>query len=167
MLPVVVSRALARSVVGFSGSRRVVPAVLPSVLRGVGSSSVVLVGCARGVDAAVRGGLSGRCRLRVFRAATFGSGRASFARRSAALVRSVVWSGGCLFVFPASRCPAGLVPSAVARACFAGFGSGSWASAALAAGLGGRVCLWLPPVFSVPASWGFRPVGGGWWFFGF
>ena len=60
------------------------------------------------------------------------------ASRSAALVSAVAASGaGRGFVgFVSSPCPAGLVPSPSPSACFSGFGSGSWASLALASGLG-------------------------------
>lgn len=102
-LPVAVSRSLSRPVLGFSGSRSLVPGVLSEVL------------------------------------------------------------GGVLFSFPGRSCPAGLVPVAESRSAFGGFGSGSWSSASLAVGLGVPVCLWLPEPLSVPGSWGFVPVGGGWW----
>ena len=158
-VPAAVRSAVSGSLVGFSGSRSVVPPVLSSVLPLVPSSAAVLVGCARGVDAAVRSSLSARCRVRVFRASSFGSGRASFARRSAALVRSLSACRGVLVCFPGRACPAGVRPSSV----FRGFGSGSWGSAALAVGLGVRVCLWLPSGLSVPAAWGLVSVGFGWW----
>ena len=82
----------------------------------------------------------------------------AFARRSSALVSAVAASGpGAGFVgLVSSPCPAGLLPSASSSRCFAGFGSGSWASAALAAGLGLPVVVfWFGPGAPVlPASWG-------------
>jgi hypothetical protein len=156
--PVPVAAALSCPVLGFSGSRSVVPAVLGSVLRSVPAGAVVFVGDARGVDGAVRSAVPG---CRVFR--VVGSGRGAFAARSVRFVRALAASGGVLFSFPGRACPVGLLPSADSRACFCGLGSGSWATAALAVGLGVPVCLWLPAELSVPGSWGLVPVGGGWW----
>ena len=152
-------RGARRVVVSGSRSGTCAPGFLPLV---VGSRARVSVGCARGVDQAVRSALP-PARVRVFRAAAFGSGRGAFAVRSAALVRSVARARSALFVcFPGRACPAGLVPSASARACFCGLGSGSWASLAFAVGLGIPALIWLPIGVAVPAGWGFRPLGGGW-----
>jgi hypothetical protein len=151
-LPPTVLSALASPVVGFSGSRSAVPPVLASCCAAVPSSSVVLVGCAGGVDAAVRGAFPG--------AAVFSvefSGRGAFAARSSAFVRSLVSRGGVLFSFPSGACPAGLVPSSSWRS--AG-GSGSWGSLALAIGLGVPCFVFCPA--GVPSGWGFEPLGGGW-----
>jgi hypothetical protein len=148
-------------VVGFSGSRSVVPeSILCGVLPLVPAGVPVLVGCARGVDSFVRQFVPGAV---VFQASAFGSGAVSFARRSAALVGSVASVGGVLVVFPGRACPPGLVPSASFSACFCGLGSGSWASAALALGIGCAVLLWLPPGVCPPA-WHFESLGGGWFF---
>ena len=156
--------------VGFSGSRSPSPAalaalasVLPAVPR---SGCRVSVGCARGVDAAVRGAFSGSRSLLVFSAIAprfAGAGAVgALALRSAACVRSVApGTRGLLLVLPSGACPAGVRPSR----SFSGCGSGSWGSAALAVGLGRRVVVWLaagvrPPVWS-GFSW--SSVGGGWW----
>lgn len=160
-----VSRLLSCALaVGFSGSRSlscpVAVRAVRSAVAAVPAGVPVSVGCARGVDALVRRLRPG---ARVFRARSFGSGRAAFARRSVACVRSVAVAGGVWVSFPGRACPAGLVPSACSSACFCGSGSGSWASAALAAGLGVPVLLWLPAGVSAPAGWGFVAGGGGWW----
>lgn len=165
VLPPVVSLAFASAgCVGFSGSRS---AVLPvglwsAVASSVSLSSVVAVGCARGLDASVRSSFPTAL---VFLASSFGRGRGSFAARSVSLVRFVAASSSPLWVsFPCSACPVGLFPSSVASRCFAGFGSGSWASLAFAVGCGVRCLVWLPAGVVVPASWGFSSLGGGWWF---
>jgi hypothetical protein len=160
-----VSRLLGSAlVVGFSGSRSVVPeravrsavAVLPPGCR-------VLVGCAAGVDGFVRSLVPG---AEVFAVSSgrWGRGRGAFAGRSAAVVRAVAAAGGVWVSFPSGACPVGLVPSSSQSSCFGGFGSGSWASAAFAAGLGVPVLLWLPPGVPVPGGWGFVAggAGGGW-----
>ena len=127
------------ALVGFCGSRSLPSAFSPLVSSCVSSIVAsgrgVAVGCASGADAFVRGVCSSAV---VFSVLSFGSGRAAFARRSAAFVSAVVSSGaGCGLVgFVSSPCPAGLFPSAYASCCFAGFGSGSWASVAFAVGLG-------------------------------
>jgi hypothetical protein len=162
--------------VGFSGSRA--PLAAPSLAASRVSLSVwacrfaeVGVGCAPGVDAAVRGACP---RAVVFRASSFGSGPGSFAARSVALVR---WVAACpvgsLFVsFPSSPCPAGLVPCSSSSVCFRGLGSGSWASLAFAVGLGVPSLVWLPAGVPVPPGWVFSapgpgpsvaPWGGAWW----
>lgn len=161
------------ALVGFCGSRLLcsahaplVRAVVASVMR---SERGVAVGCASGADRLVRVAAPD---ARVFRASAFGDGRASFARRSAAMVAALLASGaGCgLVAFVSSACPAALSPSSSPSACFAGFGSGSWASVALAVGLGvpvvvfpcGGSSAWLP---SWSGSW--VSAGSGVWSGGF
>ncbi|MGV2831981.1 hypothetical protein [Myxosarcina sp. GI1(2024)] len=158
-LPVAVSSALSgASVVGFSGSRSLVPAALFAVVSAVPAGCPVFVGCARDVDGAVRSRFPSACVFRVS-----GSGRGAFAARSVRFVRRLSSAGGVLFSFPGRPCPVGLVPAASSSACFCGLGSGSWASLAFALGLGVPCCVWLPAGVSVPASWGLVAVGGGWW----
>lgn len=152
------------SVVGFSGSRSFVAplGLLPAVFGAVPSSASVVVGCARGLDFAVRVAFPS---ARVFSVSSFGSGRGAFARRSVAVVGACSSASSSVWVsFPASPCPAGLVPSASASACFCGLGSGSWASLALAVGLGVPCFVWLAPSVLPPASWGFVSLGGGWFY---
>jgi hypothetical protein len=159
------------SSVGFSGSRSPSPAavaalasVLPAVPR---SGCRVSVGCARGVDAAVRGAFAGSRSLLVFSAAAprfAGAGAVgALVLRSAACVRSVApGARGLLVVVPSGACPAGVRPGRSFRGC----GSGSWGSAALAVGLGRRVVVWLPAGVVPPAWAGFSwsSLGSGWWF---
>ena len=145
--------------VGFSGSRSAAPC--PAVVASLAfiCPPAVVVGCARGVDAAFRSELVAPVVLRV---SDFGfSGRGAFAARSVACVRWVAARGGLWVSFPSSPCPAGLSPSSSSSCCFSGFGSGSWASLAFALGLGlpCAVCLGSVPC---PVGWGLRSVGGGW-----
>lgn len=136
----------------------------------VPAGSSVSVGCAGGVDAAVRSFCAASpslFRLSVFSVSEFSrsaSGAvlpvpASFAARSAACLGSVVSVGGLLVAFPVVECPLPCVPSR----SFSGGGSGSWGSAALAAGLGASVVVALPSsaCFSLP-----RWSGGRWAFVG-
>ena len=166
-LPAFVRSALVCAcAVGFSGSRG---SAVPSAV-GLAAAAVappfgppVFVGCASGVDAAVRALVPGAS---VFSASAFGHGRGSFAARSVAVVSAVVaaaGSRGLWVAFPFAPCPVGLVPSASSSRCFSGFGSGTWASLAFAAG-SGLPCLVFG--FAPPAAWGFAPVGGGWFFRG-
>lgn len=146
----------------FSGARCPHPDSLVALRKAVAAvppSARVLVGCCRGVDAAVRSLVP---RAEVFRASSFGSGRSSFARRSCAVVSAAAAAGGVFVSFPSSSCPAGLLPSAFSSACFCGLGSGSWASAAFAVGSGVPVLLFLPPGVLPPAGWGFVSGGRGW-----
>lgn len=155
------------SVVGFSGSRRPAGAVSSKALLGaiasVPKSAKVVVGCAHGVDAVVRIACPN---AHVFSVASgeFGQGKSAFARRSVACVQAVATAGsaGLWVSFPASACPAGLLPSASSSRCFSGSGSGSWASLAFALG-SGVPCLVFAPA-GVPAGWSLSHVAGaeGW-----
>lgn len=148
--------------VGFSGSRSAPAPVLSlasALALSVGrSGGLVLVGCAAGVDRAVRVSPLGVGRCVVFRASSWRARglpfRAALAARSAAFVRALAGSGGCLVSFPCAPCPPGLLP---VRSWPGGVGSGSWGSVALAAGLG--VPLFVLPAAgalgpSLPSSWG-------------
>lgn len=166
MVSAVANAFVFASGVGFSGSRSVVPLACASVVPLVLPDCPVFTGCASGVDAFFRTAFPEAV---VFRASSFGVGPGSFAARSAAVVRAVAASGadsssGGLWVsFPSGPCPAGLRPSARSSRCFSGSGSGSWASLAFAAG-SGLSCLVFG--FAPPASWGFSPLGGGWFWLG-
>lgn len=157
--------------VGFSGSRSLSPAAaaLSSLLPSVPAGVRVSVGCARGVDLAVRSFFAGSSSLLVFSVASgrFGVGRSAFARRSCRCVLSVARGGrGLLVVVPSGACPAGVRPSRSFRGC----GSGSWGSLAFALGRGRRVLLWLPSGVRPPVwagvSWssaGALGSSGCWW----
>ena len=168
--PVSAVAGLLRSarVVGVSGSRAASPGCLRAVTWAVGqlaSGATVVTGCASGIDRVAHGVPSAL----VFRAARFGRGRGSFARRSTAVVRHVAGAGSsALWVSaPGRACPRGLAPSPSSAACFAGFGSGSWASLALALGLGVPALVWLPSGVTPPQGWGLGLVcagrAGAWW----
>jgi len=144
--------------VGFSGSRSCSAAVAAglSVVPLLPAGAAVSVGCAAGLDGAVRAAVSGAV---VFRAASRLPG--ALASRSAALVRSVGAAGGLLVVCPAAgqACPVGVRPGAA----FSGGGSGSWASAALAVQSGCAVLVWASALPAWLVSAGFSPAPG-WWF---
>lgn len=161
--------------VGFSGSRVSGSSSVLSCqafLASLGSySGSVGVGCAWGVDAAVRSAFSSAT---VFRVGSFAVGgrvtRASFALRSTALVQWVAASSGLLVAFPLGAAPSQLRPCI----SFAGHGSGTWGSVALALGLGVQVLVVLPSstggVFPAPVAVasrftfvGVAPCGGYLW----
>ena len=157
------------SVVGVSGSRSAGPGCVRAVSWAVGqvaSGASVVTGCMSGIDRVARSLVPGAV---VLRASRFGRGRGRFARRSIAVVRRVAAAGPtALWVSaPGRACPRGLAPSASSSACFAGFGSGSWASLALALGLGVRALVWLPSGVAPPSGWGLsllcRGRSGAWW----
>ena len=160
--------------VAFSGSRlggspasASCRAFLP-VLGGFRGS--VAVGCASGVDSLVRSAFP---HCSVFSVSSFLVGgrvsRASFARRSSALVSWCASGGGLLVAFPLGACPSGVGVSSSFRGC----GSGSWGSVALGVGLGCSVLVVLPssvvgfPAPSALASRfrcvGVAPCGGALW----
>lgn len=155
---------------GFSGSRFSGSAPVASCrafLPLLGSfSGAVGVGCAWGVDAAVRSAVPSAVVFRVQPPLS----RAAFAARSVRLVQWVAASSGLLVAFPLGAAPAALCPSV----SFAGFGSGSWGSVALALGLGVPVLVVLPAAFgsAFPAPVavashfafaGVAPCGGSLW----
>jgi hypothetical protein len=151
---------------GFSGSRssRAAATAAQAVFGLLPIDSAVSVGCAAGVDRAVRAAFPA---AQVFRVSEFGGasqGAAAFARRSTALVQAVGIDGGLLLVFPSTACPAAVQPSRR----FAGSGSGSWGSAALAVGLGVAVLVRLPegvlPPLWLAAAAGFQEVKPSFWF---
>lgn len=152
------------STFGFSGSRRgVPPSVLEQAAAAIPPGSRVLTGCAAGVDAYFRSRFPA---AEVFSVASgrWGSGRGAFAGRSAACVRAVAAAGGLWVSFPASPCPAGLLPSSSQSRCFSGFAAGSWSSLAFALGSGVPCLVRLPAGVAVPRGWGLSPVAGcsGW-----
>lgn len=159
--------------VAFSGSRVVGSSASLScrsflpVLGGFSGS--VGVGCASGVDSAVRSAFPLAC---VFSVSSFLVGgrvaRASFALRSSALVSWCASGGGLLVAFPLGSCPAGVSVSSSFRGC----GSGSWGSVAFAVGLGCSVLVVLPAGAGFPAPVslasrfafvGVAPCGGSLW----
>ncbi len=150
----------AAPVVGFSGSRSPAPgaeSAIAEIASFVPSSSVVAVGCARGVDQIARE-LFALARVFSVASGDYGKGKSAFARRSMACVEAC--QGGLWLSFPASSCPPGLMPG---KKAFNGYGSGSWSSLGYAIGLDIRSVLWLPSSISPPAGWGLSPCGGSWW----
>ena len=150
--------------VGFSGSRNPNGAIPSGVILGaiaaVSPSASVLVGCAKGVDAVVQSALGSRCQVFSVASGQWGSERGAFAGRSTACVRAVATAGGLWVSFPSSPCPAGLLPSKSFSKCFHGSGSGSWASLALAVGLGVPCLVFLPVGVVAPVGWSLAPVVG-------
>ncbi len=169
------------ALVGFCGSRSLSsafsPLVASCVSAVVAAGRGVAVGCASGADRfALSAARASGASVSLFSASSFGSGRSAFARRSAAFVSAVSASGvGCgLVAFVSSACPAGLLPSRSASRCFAGFGSGSWASVAFAVGLGVPVVVFpcvpsgVSPSSVLPAwSGSWVSAGSGVWSSGF
>jgi hypothetical protein len=156
----VLSLVAGASALAFSGSRSVVPPVLAPVLAVVSPRAFVAVGCASGVDALVRSSVLG-CTVYSARSFSASSWVGRLVLRSAAVVSAVAPRAGSLVVvFPSGACPVGLVPSPSSSVCFRGLGSGSWATAAFAAGCGASVLVFSP--LGVPSSWGFSSLGGGW-----
>ena len=139
------------NVVAFSGARRLnssqtarvaelAPALTPA-------GATVLVGCAPGVDAVVRARFPA---AQVFAVASgrYGDGPPAYARRSAAMVRTLAaaGSGALLVAFPTRPCPPGVAPASSWRSGRPA--SGTWSTAALAAGLG--CALLVAPLVSLP-----------------
>ena len=143
--------------VGFTGSRSLSGKFKSLVTLVVSSfaNQQITVGCAQGADQFVR---STAPSCNVFYASSYlGPPAARLAQRSAALVRTVAASAHPLIIgFVTGPCPTGLQPAPQPSLCFAGFGSGTWAALALAAGLGVPViAYWCAnqPV-NLPLTWG-------------
>ncbi|MDJ0595931.1 MAG: hypothetical protein QNJ72_39105 [Pleurocapsa sp. MO_226.B13] len=163
--------------VGFSGSRSpsaAASAALSALLPLVPAGVRVSVGCALGVDSAVRSFRGSSPSLLVFSVASgrFGSGRSAFARRSSRCVLSVAaGSRGLLVALPSHPVPpVGVRPSRSFFGGGLGRSSGSWGSVCFALGRGRRVLLWLPagsrPPVWAGVSWssaGALGSAGCWW----
>ncbi len=126
--------------VGFTGSRSLdinapdIPNIAAIVRHVLSEGYQVAVGDATGADWIVRRYAPDA--LVFCKDAYDGPMAAKLAQRSTAMVRHVVAHGGYIIGFPTAPCPKGLRPSPNPARCFAGFGSGTWATLALAAGLG-------------------------------
>ena len=135
--------------------------VLEPAAAAVPPRSAVFVGCAKGVDSYFRKRFPA---AEVFSVASgrWGQGRGAYAARSTACVKAVKAAGGLWVSFPASPCPAGLLPSSSSSRVFRGYQAGTWSSLALALG-SGVPCLVFSPS-GVPRGWGLSPVSGcpGW-----
>lgn len=135
--------------VGFSGSRRAGSQAVISASRFLHKvwrySGHTGVGCAKGVDSVFRSAFPASQVFHVQPPIT----RMAFAVRSTKLVYWVTINRGLLIAFPAGVAPSALQPGRN----FAGHGSGTWGSVALALGLSVPVMLVLPASFgfSVPA----------------
>jgi len=144
---------------GISGTRRPSPATaaaLTCISGRLPAGVQVFTGCAPGVDQLARSLFPAAA---VLEASRFGQSRGSFAARSIACVQAVRAAGGVWLSFPGSYCPPGLAPTSKASQAFSGFGSGTWASLALAAGLGLPCLVFCPTGLSFPSSWGFQFAG--------
>jgi hypothetical protein len=90
--------------------------------------------------------------------------KSSFARRSIDCVQAVAgYEGSQLWVsFPSNDCPKELMESTTSNP-FNGYGSGTWASLALAVNKGIDCLVYLPRGCQLP-NWGFKSLGEGWFF---
>jgi len=131
--------------------RPCVESIVASVVK---SGGTVGVGCASGFDYFVRSAPAfGPGVGSVFRAEN--SVSYSLVKRSVALVQAAAASPQSGFIgWPNCPCPDKVFPSRSALKCFCGRGSGTWASAALAAGFGLPVYIFGQSALSLPQSWG-------------
>ena len=163
--------------IGFRGSRSLSSSWSPLVARVVAAAAPaparLLVGCAAGADRLVRRAAGSRAEVWAVAGGRFGSGRAAFARRSAAMVQALAaGAGSSLIGFCSSPCPAGVVPASRWRSGMPP--SGTWSSLALAAGLGVQVVVfWCAACAAcrlpawpggrwLPAALGLAVESGGW-----
>lgn len=157
------------SAFGVSGSRScaVASGLAGSLVRCLPVGVSVLVGCAAGVDSAARSVSVARgLALYVFSVSAFPASTfaASLALRSSACVRACVSASGLWCSFPSGSCPGIIRPSS---SWVSGSGSGSWASLALAVGLGSACLVCLPSGIPAPrwfAAAGFVCLAGSWFY---
>jgi hypothetical protein len=116
-------------VIGFSGSRLVVPSALYQLLDKI-TDQQIIVGDCRGVDQAVRDYLK-HCQV----ICTTFKGKGATAERSIRFVKEIASNRGCLVSFPSSDVPKALTPTEKSNKAFCGTGSGTWATLAYAVGL--------------------------------
>lgn len=141
------------SSVGFAGSRSGVGSAAAARLAAAAAAAGcgVFATCGRGVPAAaaaVPGSVVFRRSSPPFSSLPF---RVSLAARATAFIRALAAAPApALVCWPGRAAPSGLRPSRSWSSC----GSGSWSEAALAAGLGVTVFVFLPPGIQPPAAWG-------------
>ena len=140
------------SVVGFSGSRSIVPDCLEGVCKKIDNQKI-FVGDAKGVDAAVRDFFPDAVVFKV----KFPK-KGGFAERSIRFVDAIASNQGCLISFPNKACPVGLIPANKSKA-FNGSGSGSWATLSYAVWSNVACFVYLGKI--KPPSW-LSPLGSGW-----
>lgn len=140
----------------FSGSRNLHISYRPLVHRIVSSLNAaghpLAVGCAPGLDSFVR--QAPHFNGQVFKATS--KHASALVQRSALLVQTAAAAPGkvnALIAFPATHCPSSMLPSPSVGRCFCGKGSGTWATAALAAGLGIPVFVFGVEYSGLPESW--------------
>jgi hypothetical protein len=146
-------------IIGFSGSRNEIDPVAGNLAAAaVEKGSLVVVGCARGVDEFFRSKFPDAQIYKVDRSL----GKNGFAVRSIECVETV--KNGLWVSFPGSACPVSLYPSERPNRCFCGSGSGSWASLAYAIGRNTEVLVYLGSI-PAPTGWGLVQVSDGWYQF--
>lgn len=141
---------------GFSGSRSLPPSWAPVVCCLVSSLPLavpVLVGDAAGADALVRSACAAAGRpARIFAVSGVRSPGALVARSVALVSALAACSGAFLVALAAGPCPAGIVPACGWRSGLPP--SGTWSSAALAAGRGAAVVVaWCGAGAPVLPAW--------------
>jgi len=141
----------------FSGSRRLdvshKPYVQEIVKQILDAGVQVGVGCASGLDSFVRNTKGFSSQGQVFKVS--GNTPSAYAQRSIKMVSTANHTRcASLLFWPQGSCPAGLLPNMSSSKCFCGKGSGTWATAAFAAGLGMSVYVFGMSKLSLPSSWG-------------
>lgn len=144
---------------GFSGSRHSVPANFTAIFENVvrQGATHIATGCAQGVDRAARIALRSHpqiCKI-IFQVSDKGN-RFAYAQRSVDCVNYVAEKAGYWLSFPDSACPE-IITHPWRNQWRSAGGSGTWGSAALAAGRGCKLVVFLPAGVSAPA-W----AGGCW-----
>jgi hypothetical protein len=144
-------------VIAFSGSRNPqtpeIKALLYIVPK-VPKSAQIYVGCANGIDNLV---LNNFPQATVFKASDYKTNiKSALALRSTDCVKSVP-DQGLVIAIPSGACPKEVKPSR----SFAGHGSGTWGTIALAIGLEKRVCIFSPQ----PPKWVGEEIEKNWWYY--
>jgi hypothetical protein len=145
-------------VIGFSGSRNPNSQQIEAlnyIIQKVPKKAEICVGCANGVDNLV---INNFPQAKVFKATDYQTHiKAALAARSTACVKAVPSSAqGLIVAIPSGACPKEVKPSR----SFAGHGSGTWGTIALAIGLEKRVCVFS----SNPPKWVGQEIEENWWY---
>ncbi|MCZ2207321.1 hypothetical protein [Cylindrospermopsis raciborskii] len=145
-------------VIAFSGSRNPHAAEIKALLYivpKVPKSAQIYVGCANGIDNLV---VKNFPQATVFKASDYRTNiKSALALRSTHCVKSVPDQQGLIIAIPAGPCPTDVKPSC----SFAGHGSGTWGTIALAIGLQKRVCIFSPH----PPKWVGEEIEKNWWYY--
>lgn len=139
---------------------------ISGVMGTINPNAKIHTGCQKGIDAIVKLWCDLRkIKIKVFDVASgkYGEGKGAYARRTIDCIESTKEANGLWVAYTGRECPSKVKPSNKTNKCFNGGGSGTWAGAAYAMGLGMEVLIYIPEKVSPPEEWNLEPIGDLWY----